>query len=341
MPRGGRVDAAGAVHHVMGRGLDRREIFLSLADYQHFVERLGRVLTQGGARCVAWALMPNHYHLLLRTGDLPLTRLMARLLTSHALGFNRRHGRQGYLFQGRYKSILCEEEPYLLELVRYIHLNPARARLVEDLEKLEDYPWCGHGVVVGKRKAPWQDVAAVLGQFGATREGAIAAYRRFVAEGVGRPSPLIGPVRGGIRRQGGEWEFLPQGASENAKRRERVEGDDAFVRAAVAGEQEREARRSRLLRDGWTPPRVVARAAEVCGVSPDQVYGAGKRPAQVRARALACKWLIEDMGLAGAAVARLLRISQPTVSQQAARGRMLASKLGHRLEEQGREGRIQ
>jgi hypothetical protein len=108
------------------------------------------------------------------------------LLTSYALGFNRRHGRQGYLFQGRYKSILCEEEPYLLELVRYIHLNPARARLVEDLEKLEDYPWCGHGVVVGKRKAPWQDVAAVLGQFEAARGRMLASKLGHRLEEQGR-----------------------------------------------------------------------------------------------------------------------------------------------------------
>jgi REP element-mobilizing transposase RayT len=324
----------------MGHGLDRREIFLSLADYQHFAERLGLVLIQGGAQCLAWSLMPNHYHLLLRTGDLPLTRLMARQLTSYTLGFNHRHGRQGYLFQGRYKSILCEEEPYLLELVRYIHLNPVRAGLVPDVDKLRDYPWCGHGVLVGEREAPWQDVGGVLSRFGSKREGAIAAYRKFMAEGVGLPRPVLGPVRGAILRRGGEWEFDRQDEGTAVRNEERVEGDDAFVHAAVAGEQELEARRSVLRRDGWTPPRVIARAAEVCGVSPDAVYGAGKRPGQVRARALACKWLIEDLGISGAKVARSLRIAQSTVSEQAARGRVLASQLGHRLEERGPGGRI-
>ena len=129
MPRTARIDAPGALHHIIARGIGRRRIFDDDADRDGFLERLGSVLIESGAICYAWALIPNHFHLLLRTGQAPVSSVMRRLLTGYAMGYNRRHRRVGHLFQNRYKSILCQEEPYFLELVRYIHLNPLRAIL--------------------------------------------------------------------------------------------------------------------------------------------------------------------------------------------------------------------
>jgi putative transposase len=129
MPRKSRIDAPGALHHVIARGIARREIFLADADRDDFLKRLADILMESKTACYAWVLIPNHLHLLLRTGTTPLSSVMKRVLTGYAVGFNRRHNRQGHLFQNRYKSILCQEEPYLLELVRYIHLNPLRAGL--------------------------------------------------------------------------------------------------------------------------------------------------------------------------------------------------------------------
>ena len=103
------------------RGIERRKIFLDDQDQYGFLERLGKIVEQTGTICYAWALIPNHVHLLLRTGKTLIATVMRRLLTGHAVSFNRRHGRYGHLFQNRYKSILCQEYPYLLELVRYIH----------------------------------------------------------------------------------------------------------------------------------------------------------------------------------------------------------------------------
>ena len=127
-----------------------------------------------------WALIPNHFHLLLRTGDAPLSHLMKRLLTGYAVNFNRTHKRYGHLFQNRYKSILCQEDSYLLELVRYIHLNPIRARLVKEYRNLAKFPYCGHGVVMGKRKIEWQDKDYVLQLFGRKESGARSEYSRHV-----------------------------------------------------------------------------------------------------------------------------------------------------------------
>jgi REP element-mobilizing transposase RayT len=138
MPRKSRIDAPGALHYIIGRGINRQEIFSDKTDYRNFLDRLGEILGETKTSCYSWALISNHFHMLLRTGDAPISTVMRRLLTGYAITYNRRHCRCGHLFQNRYKSILCQEDPYLLELVRYIHLNPLRAKLVLITE-----PWAG------------------------------------------------------------------------------------------------------------------------------------------------------------------------------------------------------
>jgi REP element-mobilizing transposase RayT len=127
MPRLARLDIAGLLQHVIVRGIERRDIFSDDIDRQNFVDRVITLLSETGVRCYAWAILSNHFHLLLKPTATPLASFMRRLLTGYAMSFNRRHTRSGHLFQNRYKSIVCEEEPYLLELVRYIHLNPLTA----------------------------------------------------------------------------------------------------------------------------------------------------------------------------------------------------------------------
>ena len=121
MPRQSRLDTPGALHHIVMRGIERRKIFWDDTDRDDFLNRLGDLLNQTRTPCYAWVLIPNHVHLLLRTGLVPLSTVMRRLLTGYAVRFNRRHRRHGHLFQNRYKSFLCQEDPYLLELVRYIY----------------------------------------------------------------------------------------------------------------------------------------------------------------------------------------------------------------------------
>ena len=151
MPRQSRIDAPGALHHIIVRGIERRKIFIDDQDRHDFIDRLENILEQTETGCYAWALIPNHCHLLLQTGTAPIATVMRRLLTGHAICFNRRHRRSGHLFQNRYKSILCQEDTYLLELVRYIHLNPLRAKLVIDMDALGKYPFSGHGVIMDKK----------------------------------------------------------------------------------------------------------------------------------------------------------------------------------------------
>ena len=133
MPRKSRIDAPRALHHIIVRGIERGKLFIDDMDRNNFLDRMGGIIHETHTICYAWALIPNHFHLLLRTGQVPIATFMMRLLTGHAGYFNKRHRRSGHLFQNRYKSILCQEEPYLLELVRYIHLNPLRASIIQDL----------------------------------------------------------------------------------------------------------------------------------------------------------------------------------------------------------------
>jgi len=142
MPRRSRIDAPGALHHIIDRGIERKTIFKDDADRDNFLERLQNILTDSNTSCFAWALIPNHFHLLLRTGRVPISTVMKRLLTGHAMYFNRKHNRVGHLFQNRYKSILCQEDVYALELIRYIHLNPLRAKIIPDLKFLDKYRLC-------------------------------------------------------------------------------------------------------------------------------------------------------------------------------------------------------
>ncbi len=198
MPRGPRPDAPGVLHHVMVRGIERRPIFRDDRDRGDFVGRLAPLTDANAWEVYAWALLPNHLHLLVRTGRRPLARTMGSLLAGYAGGFNRRHTRHGHLFQNRYKSIVVEEDPYLLEVSRYIHLNPLRAGLVRDLAALDRYRSAGHSVLLGKRRHPWQAAAAIWGQFGRRVGEARQRYRQSIAEEIaqGRRPDLLG---GGLR----------------------------------------------------------------------------------------------------------------------------------------------
>ena len=168
MPRQARIDAPGALQHIIIRGIERRTIFKNDTDREDFIDRLGNLLQETETACYAWAFMTNHVHLLLRTGATSISTVMRRLLTGYAVSFNRRHRRYGHLFQNRYKSILCEKDPYLKQLVGCIHLNPFRAGIVETVQALRTYPFSGHCALMGKKDIFWQNTAYVLALFGKT-----------------------------------------------------------------------------------------------------------------------------------------------------------------------------
>ncbi len=329
MPRLARLDASGALHHVMCRGIERRPIVRDDTDRAVFVEHLRRVLTATGTPCYAWALLPNHVHLLLRTGAVPLTTLMRRLLTGYAGAFNRRHRRHGYLFQNRYKSILCQEDLYLLELVRYLHLNPLRAGLVTDLCALDRYPWSGHSALVGRIPRPWQAVSEVLAHFSARRAVARRGYRTFVADGIpkGRRPELTG---GGLVRSVGGWAALTERRrlGDRLHGDERILGESEFVEAALKAGGEVMTRRHRLQTHGYDFNWLLRRLAAKAGLPSADLLMPSKVPARVEVRSLLCYSAVRELGLPGTAVAAKLGLTQSAVSRAVLRGERLAKEQG-------------
>ena len=188
MARPLRLEFAGALYHVTSRGDRREDIFLCDDDRREWLEVLGTVCSRFNWVVHAYCQMTNHYHLLLETVDGNLSRGMRQLNGVYTQRFNRRHGLVGHLFQGRYKAILVQKEAYLLELARYVVLNPLRANMVETLE---DWPWNSYPLVTGQEAPPsWLDTDWLLSQFGSQRSEAIKSYRQFVMAGKGLPSPL-------------------------------------------------------------------------------------------------------------------------------------------------------
>ena len=144
MPRKARLFFPGAIVHIMARGIDSCNIFIDDEDRTFFLALLESGLRKTGYRLYAWALMPNHYHLVVRTSDVPLEELMRGLNASFARYYAKKYCRNGYLFQDRYKSLVAQDQGYAEELVRYVHLNPVRAGVCKTLARLSSYPWSGH-----------------------------------------------------------------------------------------------------------------------------------------------------------------------------------------------------
>ncbi len=322
MPRTARLDAPGVLHHVMGRGLDRQVLFRDDHDRDDFVRRLAGLAEAQAITLFAWALLPNHFHLLLRTGTRPLARSMRSLLTGYAGAFNRRHRRTGHLFQNRYKSIVVEADPYLLELVRYLHLNPLRAGVVADLRALARSPYTGHAALCGTRKVPWQATQEVLAQFGPRRAAARRAYRAYVAAGVsqGRRPELEG---GGLRRSVGGWQAVQalRRGREQFRADERILGSSAFVEHLQQEAAQREQARLHFRARGPELSTLLRQIATATGLPSTALTGGGRARAVGHARdGLAYLW-VDVLGRSGADLARALALRPVSVYRAARRGR--------------------
>jgi putative transposase len=173
--------------------------------------------------------MSNHFHFLIRVGEQPLSKPLASVLGGFALSYNRRHNRCGYVFQNRYTSILCDQDAYLLELVRYIHLNPLRAGMLDDLASLRHYRWTGHAGIMGKHRQPWHNIDLVLSQFGGTRITGRNRYHSFVEAGLVQSHRNLSG--GGLIRSYGGWEAVVVQRQFHTRciGDERILGDAAFV----------------------------------------------------------------------------------------------------------------
>lgn len=307
MPRTARIDHPGLLHHVIARGIERRKIFQNNADYNDFLSRLEIGLAKSGGQCLAWALMPNHIHLLIRSGERGLAALMRSVLTGYAVNFNHRYKRVGHLFQNRYKSTVCQEETYLLELVRYIHLNPLRAKIVKNIEQFRKHAWSGHAVLLGHRKATWQSTAEVLNQFGSN---AIKNYEQFVLDGW---------KKGAKNFEGGVIQNLKTALEDPLG--DRVLGDPAFVKSTL--EKGKNSTEKQM-----TLQEVLDFVKEKTGVGAEKLVRKNRGGEVVRAKSLFIALGVDVLNQSGREMAQRTKMSCGAVSRALQRGREILDKNG-------------
>jgi REP element-mobilizing transposase RayT len=293
MARRIRLDAPGAIHHVMVRGLDGMQIFRDADDYHDFVGRMVRVFIAECAPCLGWVLMPNHGHFLMRTDEGGLARIMRRLNTGYAQRFNRRWSRRGYLFQNRFASRRATSDPDLMVLVRYVHRNPLRAGLVRSLAELEGFPWCSYGALMGRRPPlPFEAVADALELFATD----VVVARERVRRWMDAPGADLAQT-----------------------------GAPALPAMAAA------TRVTDLELEGTVGLEALLAAARshYC-VGEEDLASGRKKPGLVRVRAVVAYWAVARLRIPCAAVAQALGISASTVSASVDRGRELARIDGFR-----------
>lgn len=286
MARAPRIEYPGALYHVITRGNQQQRIFVDDNDQKRYLALLIALKKAYAFRPYAYVLMRNHVHLLLETGKIPLSRIMQRLTGAYTQYFNRRHGLTGHLFQGRYKAILCHKDSYLLELTRYLHLNPVRAKAVQDPAQ---YPWSSYRTYLGKEeKAEEMEVREVLSHFGKDAGEARRQYRKFVLDGIGA---------------GHQAEYYE--AAEG-----RILGDAEFVEAVKAKSREKERAKLKV-----RPQEFLARVCKALGKKPEEVVGASKERERVRLRQLLCYVGRTQTDLQVKTLASLLKVDPTCVSR--------------------------
>jgi REP element-mobilizing transposase RayT len=281
----------------MVRGIEKREIFRDDADRADFRDRLARLLPEEDITCFAWALMTNHVHLLVRTGpESSISRLMARLGTGHAARFNRRHVRVGHLFQNRFRSDLVADEGHLSSLLRYVHLNPVRAGVIGSVAELAEYPWTGHGALMGRADCPFLAVRDVLRWFGSDTASARRGLRHWMQLASSAPGPDLD-----------------------------AHPDESLAPARTAARR-RSRQGAQTSRDGWNMALLLAWACAQTGASEADVR-AGRRTASAsETRAIAAYLAQRALAIRAVEMATTLQLGSGSASRAIRRGRELVAR---------------
>jgi len=348
MPRLARLDAPGLLQHVIARGIEAREILKDNQDRKSFLDRLAIILEETQTQCYAWALMPNHFHLLLRTGPIPISTVMRRLMTGYAVTFNKRHKRIGHLFQNRYKSIVCEEDPYLLQLICYIHLNPIRAGLVKDLKELDKYLWTGHSAILGKRKNPLipnqtkersalcpirsaagrplaeKTIEDILLLFADNLGKARRRYRHFIKQGIDQGTRTELQGGGLVRSAGGDKRgLLGRKKAERERADERILGSGNFVERVLSDLDQFDKNK---IDSKISLLELIKRISAFLGIEKEELLSGNRKQKISHARDLISFLAVKDMGYKFSDVARSLNVHPVSVARCSERGKKVIDK---------------
>jgi len=316
MPRQARLDMPGALHHIMIRGINKTDIFADAEDRLKFLERLGKNIIKAKCSVYAWVLMNNHVHILFKSGERGISEVMRRVLSWYAQYFNHKHKRSGHLFENRYKSILCEEDRYLLSLVRYIHLNPVRAGLVKSIKGLDKYRWSGHRAFIGKVDYAWMDKKYVLEQFSNKNKTAIKEYYKFIWEGIGAgyKEEFSG---GGLIRSSGGWSNVlsMRTRKEKLEYDERILGGSDFVSNILKDTEEKEARQLKLRLKGKSIKSIMEEECKRNKVNLIELKNGSRREKVSFVRKIIAYRSLNELGLSLAEIARNLGVDTSAISK--------------------------
>lgn len=295
MARKPRIHYAGAMYHVMLRGNAGQKIFHQDSEYRYFEEILAQGLSHYAIVLHAYCWMINHVHMALQVREEPLSKMMQNISQRYTYWFNKQHGRAGHVFQGRYKAVLVDKDAYLRELIRYIHLNPVRAKISNDPL---DYPLSSHAAYVGKKSPPeWLSIDQGLAQFGRTESDARAAYLHFMGQTT--EEDLLEQLRHGSSMEG------------------RILGNENFINVAL-----------RHRKEPVQTPVAIAPLVDVVSrvyqVSPVEMTSASRARQIAEARAMTALVGIDHCGHQLSAFARYFNRDMPAMSKQvkALRGRL-------------------
>lgn len=315
MPNVYRLDRPGSLHHVMSHCVEGCRAFDEECFRTDFLKRLTLLVGKGAIRIHAWALMPNHYHLLMETADAPLAVTMHRLLTGFASEYNRRNSRRGHVFDARFRSILVERESYFLRLMEYIHFNPLKAGIISTLRELEDYPWTGYSAIMGRQSCRWMTTDVLESLLDAPGTTLRDRYQNLHEVSTLEDDMLMDSGSYTIGAKGLQ-EHDPARPISPHSRAIRILGSKSFAldqyglyrnhrRANLRNRHEQHVAMELLL----------SMIAEQEGVPGAILRSGGRGKKLSRARRLLIRELVRIAGVTQADVASFLRISQPAVSQ--------------------------
>ncbi len=324
-----RLGTLGSSYHVYARGLDRKPLFHDDRDRRTFLLIVAQVLRDMGARCFAFALMINHYHLVIQAVDRPISDVMHRINLRYAMHHNRRHGGVGHVFQGRFQSVLIIGPEHLLTAIAYVHVNPLADGDVRSEPDLRRYEWSGHAAQMGFCASSIVEVDRVLVWFGGDRESARTALAARIS---GVHAQKRSASDDAFARYSSLPDFTPvdeRDAEDLGLRGLRgVLGDEPRVELAMLQRNERTATRLRLARDGWTVERTLTATCVRLGVSEKRVRSGSRTRPHVRARSVFLHFAVSVLGTATRTAGRLVATQGGATTRACDRGAQIVEDEG-------------
>ncbi len=318
MPRKARITVPGAVHHVMVRGIEGSPVFRGDTDRKKLFGLIEKGIHTSGYLLYAWCFMPNHYHLVLRIGDYPLGAFMRSINGPYAQYFRKLQEKRGYLFQDRYKSLVTDDQNYVQEMIRYVHLNPIRGKICTTLRALAHYQWSGHSVLMGTRTWEAQNTKDVLNRFGNSLSTSRKGYEQFIADGLDETTDTIERVR----RANSEIEDMHQTGCW-------VIGNRDFILKAI---NDGKSRKLRLARAAQQNIDLESLARTICGkleVDTNELKRKGRNNNRSRARKIIAYLAYREYEIPVKHIARFLGTASCSVSNMLAEGEVLARALSN------------